>query len=180
MGLMRLLCKKFLRILLVLCAVGIFSLLVIWLSLQDDVAKIKNYRPELATQILDRKGALLANVYENELRFYAKFDEIPPRMIEALLAVEDTLFFEHHGINYDAIFRAILKNLRHGKYSEGGSTLTQQLIKNTVLTRDKTLYRKLKEALLATQIEIMLTKEEILERYLNQTLRQHKGILKNL
>ena len=173
MGLMRLLCKKFLRILLVLCAVGIFSLLVIWLSLQDDVAKIKNYRPELATQILDRKGALLANVYENELRFYAKFDEIPPRMIEALLAVEDTLFFEHHGINYDAIFRAILKNLRHGKYSEGGSTLTQQLIKNTVLTRDKTLYRKLKEALLATQIEIMLTKEEILERYLNQTFLGH-------
>lgn len=170
---MRLLCKKFLRILLVLCAVGIFSLLVIWLSLQDDVAKIKNYRPELATQILDRKGALLANVYENELRFYAKFDEIPPRMIEALLAVEDTLFFEHHGINYDAIFRAILKNLRHGKYSEGGSTLTQQLIKNTVLTRDKTLYRKLKEALLATQIEIMLTKEEILERYLNQTFLGH-------
>ena len=173
MGLMRLLCKKFLRILLVLCAVGIFSLLVIWLSLQDDVAKIKNYRPELATQILDRKGALLANVYENEFRFYAKFDEIPPRMIEALLAVEDTLFFEHHGINYDAIFRAILKNLRHGKYSEGGSTLTQQLIKNTVLTRDKTLYRKLKEALLATQIEIMLTKEEILERYLNQTFLGH-------
>ncbi len=170
---MRLFYKKFIRIFLILCAIGIFSLFVIWLSLQDDIAKIKNYRPELATQILDRKGALLANVYENEFRFYAKFDEIPPRMIEALLAVEDTLFFEHHGINYDAIFRAILKNLRHGKYSEGGSTLTQQLIKNTVLTRDKTLYRKLKEAILATQIEIMLTKEEILERYLNQTFLGH-------
>lgn len=165
--------RKFFRIFLILLALGFCALFAIWLSLQDDVSKIKNYHPELATQVLDRKGVLLANIYEHELRFYAKFDEIPPRMIEALLAVEDTLFFEHYGINYDAILRAILKNLRHGRYSEGGSTLTQQLIKNTVLTRDKTLYRKLKEAILATQIEIVLTKEEILERYLNQTFLGH-------
>lgn len=146
---------------------------VVWINLQDDVDKLKNYKPQLTTQVVDRKDRLVANIFGNQFRFYATFDEIPPRMIEALLAVEDTLFFEHHGINYDAIFRAIVKNLRHGKYSEGGSTLTQQLIKNAILTRDKTIYRKIKEAILAIQIEFALTKEEILERYLNDTFLGH-------
>lgn len=152
---------------------GALWIVFVWLALQDDVSKLKNYQPQLTTQILDRKDRLVANIYGDQFRFYANFDEIPPRMIEALVAVEDTLFFEHHGINYDAIFRAILKNLKHGKYSEGGSTLTQQLIKNTILTRDKTLYRKVKEAILAIQIELTLSKEEILERYLNDTFLGH-------
>ena len=165
--------KKIFVVFACIFGAGFLWLLFVWLSLQDDVAKLKNYQPQLTTQIIDRKGRLVANVYGNQFRFYAKFDEIPPRMIEALLAVEDTLFFELHGINYDAILRATLKNLRHGKYSEGGSTLTQQLIKNAILTRDKTLYRKLKEAILAFQIEITLTKEEILERYLNDTFLGH-------
>ncbi|WP_442778066.1 MULTISPECIES: transglycosylase domain-containing protein [unclassified Helicobacter] len=165
--------RKILTIGCFLLVGGILWLVFVWLSLQDDVSKLKNYNPQVTTQILDRKDRLVANIYGDQFRFYAKFDEIPPRMIEALIAVEDTLFFEHHGINYDAIFRAIVKNLRHGKYSEGGSTLTQQLIKNTILTRDKTLYRKIKEAILAIQIEIALSKEEILERYLNDTFLGH-------
>nr|WP_111713538.1 PBP1A family penicillin-binding protein [Helicobacter mustelae] len=165
--------KTWFVLFLILSGGLLFWLFIVWVSLQEDVKKLKNYKPQLTTQILDRKDRLVANVFGSQFRFYARFDEIPPRMIEALLAVEDTLFFEHHGINYDAILRASIKNLRHGKYSEGGSTLTQQLIKNTILTRDKTLYRKIKEAMLAIEIESILSKEEILERYLNDTFLGH-------
>ncbi|PAF47551.1 penicillin-binding protein [Helicobacter sp. 12S02634-8] len=146
---------------------------VLWVDLRDDIDKIKNYHPQLATQIFDRKNRLISNIYDTEFRFYAHFDEIPPKMVEALLAVEDTLYFEHGGINYDAILRAMIKNIKNGKYLEGGSTITQQLIKNMVLTRDKTISRKLKEALLSIQIEQVLSKEEILERYFNQTFFGH-------
>ncbi len=146
---------------------------VLYVDLSSDIEKVKNYSPKLATQIYDRKNRLIANVFDGEFRFYAKFDEIPPRMIEALLAIEDTLFFEHGGINYDAIIRATLKNIKSGRFGEGGSTLTQQLVKNVILTRERTLNRKLKEALLTIQVEEILTKEEILERYLNETFFGH-------
>lgn len=146
---------------------------ILWIGLRADVAKIKNYHPDLTTQIFDRKNRLIANIFGTQFRFYVNFDEIPPRMVEALLAVEDTLFFEHGGINYDAILRAMIKNIISGKYLEGGSTLTQQLVKNMVLTRDKTLSRKLKEAFLAIQVEHTLTKEQILERYFNETFFGH-------
>lgn len=163
-------------VLIFLVLIGlIFSAFIIrlYFQLQDSLNQIVHYRPELATQIFDRKDRLIANVFENELRFYAPFDEIPPRMIEALLAVEDTLFFEHDGINFDAISRAMIKNILAGKYLEGGSTLTQQLVKNIALSRDKTLIRKLKEAILAFRVEQKLSKEEILERYLNETFFGH-------
>lgn len=162
-----------------LISLVIFTLIIcaymirIFFTLSESLEKITNYQPELATQIFDRKGRLIANVFDKELRFYAKFDEIPPRMIEALLAVEDTLFFEHNGINFDAISRAMIKNLIARKYLEGGSTLTQQLVKNIALTRDKTLDRKLKEAILSYQVEKSLSKEEILERYFNETFFGH-------
>ncbi|MCE3046597.1 penicillin-binding protein 1A [Helicobacter kayseriensis] len=153
----------------------IFSALLVrlYFQLQESLEKIIHYQPELATQFFDHKGRLVANVFDKELRFYANFDEIPPRMIEALLAVEDTLFFEHGGINFDAISRAMIKNVLAGKYLEGGSTLTQQLVKNIALNRDKTLTRKLKEAILSFQVERALTKEQILERYLNETFFGH-------
>lgn len=138
-------------------------------EVEVEVDKIKNYRFALASQIVDRKDRLIANVFTDEnFRFYATFDEIPPRIIEALLAVEDTLFFEHIGINPDAISRAMLKNLKNMRYVEGGSTLTQQLIKNIALSPEKTLKRKLTEAMLAIHIERHLSKESILELYLNR------------
>ncbi|RDU69622.1 PBP1A family penicillin-binding protein [Helicobacter cholecystus] len=162
-----------------LISLVIFTLIIcayiirIFFTLSESLEKITHYQPELATQIFDRKGRLIANVFDKELRFYVKFDEIPPRMIEALLAVEDTLFFEHNGINFDAISRAMIKNIIARKYLEGGSTLTQQLVKNIALTRDKTLDRKLKEAILSYQVERNLSKEEILERYFNETFFGH-------
>jgi len=127
-----------------------------------------NYTPEVSSEILDRHGNRLAYVFKKRHRLYANYDEIPGYMIEALVAVEDTKFFEHNGINIDAIIRALLKDIKAGRFVEGGSTLTQQLVKNKLLTRKKTLMRKLNEAVLAIKIENKLTKEQILERYLNE------------
>ncbi len=162
-------------IVLFLIIIGLLAILIaqVWVTTDKDIAKIKDYRPGVASQILDRKGRLIANIYDKEFRFYARFEEIPPRFVESLLAVEDTLFFEHGGINLDAIMRAMIKNAKSGRYTEGGSTLTQQLVKNMVLTREKTLTRKLKEAIISIRIEKVLSKEEILERYLNQTFFGH-------
>lgn len=166
--------KSFILIAFILLTLIVCAYMVrIFFTLSENLEKITHYKPEIATQIYDRKGRLIANVFDKELRFYANFDEIPPRMIEALLAVEDTLFFEHSGINFDAISRAMIKNLIARKYLEGGSTLTQQLVKNIALTRDKTLDRKLKEAILSFQVENALSKEEILERYFNETFFGH-------
>ncbi|MDN5078605.1 PBP1A family penicillin-binding protein [Aliarcobacter butzleri] len=142
-------------------------------QIKDDVDKVVNYSPKQSTQFFDKEGRLLANTFKDENREYVKYDDIPARVIEGLVAIEDTQFFEHWGINPDAISRAMIKNLKAGGFVEGASTLTQQLIKNLTLTREKKLMRKIKEALLAIRLETILTKEEILERYLNHTYFGH-------
>ena len=133
-----------------------------------DADKLINYKPEISSVVYDRNGEMLAYVFKDQHRLYAKYDEIPGFLIEALVAMEDTQFFEHDGVNPDAILRAIIKDIQAGSFVEGGSTLTQQLIKNKVLTNEKKVARKIKEAILALKIEEELTKEEILERYLNE------------
>lgn len=152
----------------------VFGVLIYFYSLvRFDAYKIIDYNPRLSTQIYDRHGELVANLFEKEHRLYARYDEIPPRIVEALVAIEDTSFFEHQGINVEAIFRALIKDIKAMKLVEGASTITQQLIKNTVLTRDKTISRKLSEVVLAFKIESELEKEEILERYLNHVYFGH-------
>src|SRR5574344_2564733 len=142
-------------------------------EIKNDIDSVVNYQPKQSTQFFDRNGKLLANTFKDENREYVKYDDIPARIIEALVAIEDTQFFEHFGINPDAISRALIKNIKSGGYSEGASTLTQQLIKVLVLSREKKLMRKVKEALLAIRLETTLTKEEILERYLNHVYFGH-------
>ncbi|HDZ5339247.1 TPA: PBP1A family penicillin-binding protein [Campylobacter fetus] len=155
-------------------AIAIFAALIYFYSqIRVDISAIVEYKPKLTTQIFDRNGDLVANVFDEENRQYAKYQEIPPRVVEALVAVEDTSFFEHGGINVEAIFRAAIKDIKAMSLVEGASTLTQQLIKNMVLTRDKKFTRKLKEVILAFKIEEDLTKEEIIERYLNQVYFGH-------
>ena len=134
---------------------------------QSKVIKVVHYKPNKALKILDRKDRLLANAFEDEFRHYVAFDEIPPKIIETLLAVEDTMFFEHSGINLDAIIRAMLRNIKSGGLNEGGSTITQQLVKNIALSMERTFDRKFKEAIITLQVEKFLSKEEILEKYLN-------------
>lgn len=142
-------------------------------EIKHDVDAVVNYSPKQSTQFFDKDGKLIANTFKDENREYVKYDDIPARIIEGLVAIEDTQFFEHSGINPDAISRAMIKNIKAGGYVEGASTLTQQLIKMLVLTREKKLMRKVKEALLAIRLETVLTKEEILERYLNHVYFGH-------
>ena len=142
-------------------------------QIKYEVNTLIDYHPTLTTEIYDRNGDKIANIFDKEHRYYVPFAQIPPQVIEALIAIEDTMFFEHHGVNIDAIFRAVIKDIEAGGLVEGASTITQQLVKNTLLTREKKFSRKFKELLFALKIESELTKEEILERYLNQIYYGH-------
>lgn len=153
--------------------IAIAGLIYIYSLVRFDAYKIIDYSPRLSTQIFDRNEELVANLFVKEHRLYASYDQIPPRVIEALVAIEDTAFFEHEGINIEAIVRALIKDIKAMSLVEGASTITQQLIKNVALTRDKTITRKLKEVVLAFKIESELSKEEILERYLNEVYFGH-------
>ena len=151
-----------------------FAVLGYFLLAYDyDISSLVDYNPSKTSVIYDKNGDRIANVFYKKNRFYAPFDEIPPRVIEALVAIEDTTFFEHPGINIDAIFRAAIKVLKAGKAVQGASTITQQLVKNVLLTREKKLSRKIKEAIYAIKLERALTKEQILERYLNEIYYGH-------
>lgn len=165
---------KKLFLLMVFSAIAVFIwLIVLYSQIRFEIDKIVDYKPKLTTQFFDKNGKLVGNIFDDEHRIYAKYENIPPRVTEALIAIEDTNFFEHDGINIDAIIRAMIKDIKHMALVEGASTLTQQLVKTMVLTRDKKLIRKIKEVLLSLRLESLLTKEEILERYLNQVYFGH-------
>ena len=155
-----------LSIIVIVALAGVFIYAYEKIALDAD--KLINYKPETSSIILDRNGEKLAYVFKKQHRLYARYDEIPGFLVEGLVAMEDTRFFEHNGVNPDAILRAIVKDVKAGKFVEGGSTLTQQLIKNKLLSNEKKLMRKVKEAILALKIEHELSKEDILERYLNE------------
>lgn len=142
-------------------------------SFEYETQKLIQYQPRLTTEVYDRNGNKIANLFSDEHRYYVSYENIPPRLIEALLAIEDTMFFEHHGVNPDAIMRAIIKDVSAGKLKEGASTITQQLVKNTLLTREKKFSRKFKEVLYSIRIEQELSKEQILERYFNEIYLGH-------
>ncbi len=169
--------KFLLKLIVALFIVGVLGLIggYLYLSkdLKLDIQKLVNYNPKITTKIYDRNGELISNIFGNVNREYAKFDEIPSRLVEAVVAIEDTTFFEHNGINPEAILRALIKDIRHMKLKEGASTLTQQLVKLTLLSREKRLKRKINEALLAMKVERTLSKEQIMERYLNEVFYGH-------
>lgn len=164
--------KFLISLFFMLCVSACAAFVFIYSQIQLDASNIIEFKPKLTTQIYDRNGELIANVFE-ENRLYASYNEIPPRIIESLIAIEDTSFFEHGGVNPEAITRAIVKDVKAMKMVEGASTLTQQLIKNMALTREKKLTRKLKEVVLAIKLENELSKEQILERYLNHVYFGH-------
>ena len=164
--------KKFIY-LVVLALAGVTYLVYYYNQVKYELNALIEYNPTLTTEIYDRNGEKIANMFNKEHRYFVHFEDIPPQIIEALLAIEDTMFFEHPGINVDAIFRAIIKDVKARKLVEGASTITQQLVKNTLLTREKKFSRKIKEVIFALKIEQELTKEEILERYLNQIYYGH-------
>ncbi len=153
---------------IVVALVLIGAFLYLYQETKLQAQQLIDYAPAISSEILDRNGKRLAYVFKGQHRLYARYDELPGRLIEGVVAMEDTRFFEHEGVNPDAILRAIVKDIKAGHFVEGGSTLTQQLIKNKLLSKKKTLSRKLKEAILALKIEKALSKEQILERYLNE------------
>ncbi len=136
-----------------------------------DYEQLKNYTPPITTRLYAADGSLLSE-YSKEKRVFAPIDIIPKHLINAFLAAEDSNFYKHSGIDPFAIFRTSVKNglsLLRGDESVGGaSTITQQVVKNLLLSRERTLQRKVKEAILAFRISQTFTKEQILELYLNQ------------
>ena len=165
--------KKIFLILTVIFIALILWLITLYSQIRFDIDKIVDYKPKLTTQFFDKNNKHISNIFDNEHRLYVKYNNIPPSIIESLVAIEDTNFFEHNGINIDAIMRAIAKDIKAMALVEGASTLTQQLVKTMVLSRDKKIIRKIKEVLLSLRLESILTKEEILERYLNQVYFGH-------
>lgn len=120
----------------------------------------------VSTQIFDRNGTLLYEIYGNENRIPINIDDLPTHVLQATVAIEDKKFYSHHGLDLSGLVRAGLKNFKSGSL-QGGSTITQQLVKNALLTKEKTFQRKIKEAVLAVMTEVLYSKKEILEMYLN-------------
>lgn len=122
--------------------------------------------PSLATEVYDRNNRLIARLFM-ENRTWVPLDAISPAMIQATLAAEDGTFYNHGGLNFTAIMRALWVDLAHKEARQGGSTITQQLARNLFLSHEKSIERKAKEAILALRLEKLYSKDEILEMYLN-------------
>ncbi len=124
--------------------------------------------PDVSTLVYDDHGALVGQIHGVENRMPVKLNEIPLNLQNAFIAAEDHRFYQHHGVDLRGIMRALYVNFTGGKVIEGASTITQQLARNAFLTMDRTLKRKVQEAIVALELERRFTKKEILEMYLNQ------------
>ena len=132
-----------------------------------DVNTLKDVRLQIPMQIYSADGELIAQ-YGEKRRIPLTLPQVPPELVKALIATEDSRFYEHHGVDPIGIFRAVSVALVSGHASQGASTITQQLARNFFLSPERTLMRKIKEAFLAIRIEQSLSKDEILELYLNK------------
>ncbi len=130
------------------------------------------YRPAVVSTVYDVRGQPIGEFY-HQRRIVVPLDRMPPHVIQALLAAEDSRFFAHGGVDVFAIMRAVFSNLRRRAVREGASTITQQLVRGFFLTPERTLGRKIREAILAYRVEENHTKEEILYLYLNQVYFGH-------
>jgi len=167
---MRLKISKIIVFLLFFVAVVCGSLAGAFLALTQDLPQIRsleNFKPDAVTRIYSADKVLLAELFL-EKREPVPLEKIPRLLTAALVATEDRKFYKHSGVDLKGIARAIFKDIKAGEFVEGASTITQQLSKTLFLTPRKTLVRKLKEAILAFQLERRYTKDEILELYLNQ------------
>lgn len=160
-------------ILIVLSLSAIFlGILMLWFTTIEipDLTSFQNRRISQSTKIFDRTGKiLLYDVHADAKRTLVKWDDISDYIKKATIAIEDNDFYSHKGIKPTSILRAVIANITSIGFSQGGSTITQQVIKNTVLTNDKTITRKFKEWILALKLERVLSKDEILTTYLNES-----------
>jgi penicillin-binding protein 1A len=135
-----------------------------------DASELADYRPATATRVYAGDGTLIGE-FSDERRIYVPYEQIPLPVVQAFLAAEDRNFFNHGGIDVGGLGRAMFKNVFNaatGRRLEGGSTITQQVAKNVLLTNESSINRKVKEAILANRLEATLTKQQILELYLNE------------
>lgn len=128
---------------------------------------LRNRESALSTKIYDRNGVLLYKIFKNENRTLVRLEDIPEHLIQATVAIEDSDFYRHRGYSFRGMLRALRTTLLEGRVA-GGSTITQQLVKNTLLTSEQTLKRKLREVILAILVETRMTKDEILTMYFNE------------
>lgn len=154
----------------IIVLVGINTAVIFYYYFQKglpEIYTIKDYMPLTTTDIFDRDGRPLYRIY-NQRRTVVDIKRIPRHVINAFLAAEDADFFSHKGVDITTVLRAIFVNLTSGKIRQGGSTITQQVVKTFFLTPERRLSRKIKEMILSFRLEKYLTKEEILHLYLNQ------------
>jgi penicillin-binding protein 1A len=149
---------------------------VFWLYGRDDklpdIRSLDDYKPSQVTVILDGEGHRIGEIY-TERRTVVAFDKIPRFVVDGFVAAEDDGFWTHSGIDYAGMVRALLINVKEGKTKQGASTITQQVVKNLVLSPERTFKRKIQEIILARRLERSLTKEEILTLYLNEIYLGH-------
>ena len=136
------------------------------------ISSLQDYQPSIVTKVYADDNSPIAEFYL-ERRFVVPLEKIPQRLIEAFVSAEDSRFFEHEGIDFLGILRALWKNIKARGIVQGGSTITQQVTKSLLLSPERSFTRKLKEAILAYRIEKHLSKEEILFLYLNQIYLGH-------
>ena len=151
---------------------GVFTLSILWnfSNKIPDYKFLKNYKPPVSSKVYSGNGMLVAD-FSREKRIFVPYETIPKNVINSFLSAEDKNFFSHPGVDAKGVMRAIINNIsniKNAKRLEGASTITQQVAKNFLLTNEVSLNRKIKEAILAFRIERTLTKERILELYLNQ------------
>lgn len=149
---------------------GVAAVAALLIHLSSDlpqIIQVEDYKPLLVSEVYDRNGEKVGEFFR-EKRILTPFEKIPKNLVHAFVAAEDSSFFDHHGINFVAIFRAVIANIKAGRRAQGASTITQQVAKSLMLTPEKTYTRKIKEMILAYRMESHLSKEEILYLYLNQ------------
>lgn len=153
---------------------GLVGLAISFRNLPD-VRVLRNYVPSETSYIYDINGTLLYSLHDEANREVVDINDISPNLKRAVLAVEDSYFYSHNGINPSSVGRAVLANFQAGDTVEGASTITMQLVKNLFLTPERTISRKVAEAVLALRLEQIFTKDEILEMYLNQVYWGHNN-----
>ncbi|MBM7581346.1 1A family penicillin-binding protein [Caldicoprobacter guelmensis] len=149
----------------VLISAAIYLSIIINQVKDIDLSKIENLKQ--SSFIYDMDGNLITSVYGVENRIKVSLSEIPAHVKNAFIAVEDIRFYRHHGFDIKRLLGALIQNLKQGRYAEGGSTITQQVVRNAFLTQKKTIHRKLQEIYLAYKLENLYSKDQILQMYLN-------------
>lgn len=157
---------RFFLALTVVAVIGIYSAYKFYAQDLPDLTVITGYQPNLISEVYSSDGTLIGE-FASEHRKFIPYEDIPPYVGNAFIAVEDRRFLEHEGVDVKSIIAAMIENAQEGNWVRGASTITQQVIKNTILSPERTISRKIKEAILAHRIENNLSKEEILYLYLN-------------